>query len=251
MPKALLGSSCLLVCSVAALSSQLKRDCAQQGWRLHAVSSLERALALTQHFQFDAIVIDAQAHDGAGVSVAAQIQRCCAAPVWLLSTQGTGPDWALSEGLAGCVRPPCDWVFQAHLRQVWVDGERRLLTDAQARLLQRLIQAGGDAVARKELAALLPAACGRGGRALDMQISLLRQRLKGAQGATIASVYRYGYRLVTAFSEARVGTQDRTLTLAFAPRDGGQAGPLSKATNQSTPAALAIASGHKPNVLSV
>jgi DNA-binding response OmpR family regulator len=196
---------------------------AREGMRSLWLAGPEQAVQAAALAHFDAVLLDAATFEGQGAGAIARVRGALDCPLVVVADHADevdeivalelGADLFLARPLADRRlrahlaallrrRPPAaddppdaDWQLDARSGRL-VQGTRQVaLTEVQARLLQRLMQARGQLVDRAALAAALPRGAQLCERSLDVYVHRLRRRLKahGVQGLDIEVVRGRGW----------------------------------------------------------
>jgi DNA-binding response OmpR family regulator len=238
------GPRRLALCVGADLAAPgVRPELAQHGWRCHHVADVDQAARAVAAIGFDALLLSDAALAGDFVPRLTALRRSFAGPLLVLATRGEEIDeiLALELGADDYLHPP----FNAHrlrarlsaalrapsakspspaaaleharpnpgggwsvdVRQALLRGQGRVfrLSASQAAVMALLLERGGEAVTRAEVAlhAGMSAQAARG-RAVDMCLHHLRRRLAqaGVTWLSIETVRGIGYALHTVDAEA-------------------------------------------------
>lgn len=220
--------ACLIVEREAHPEQRLQRELAGFDFKPHTVASCEAALALMQHWCFDAIVLDAESLGPHTLVALQRLQRRSRSPLVVLARD---PDEAsqlaaLESGASDIVTLPASArLIAARLRRLIetsveppaeaievsigplqmnarhgtaIVGDQALaLTPHQFELLFLLATRCGQFVHRETIGRVLQCRAVGSGRSVDAHVFRIRKALRaaGVTGVRVETVHRRGYRL--------------------------------------------------------
>lgn len=218
--------ACLIVERETGPAQRLQRELAGFDFKPHTVASCEAALALMQHWRFDAIVLDAESFGPHYIVALQRLQRRSRSPLVVLARalDEASQLAALESGASDIVTLPASArLIAARLRRLIetsaepeaeaievslgpllmnarhgtaIVGDQALaLTLHQFELLFLLATRRGQFVHRETIARVLQSRAVGNGRSVDVHVSRIRKALRatGVAGVRLDTIHGRGY----------------------------------------------------------